>query len=305
MGPGLFWGWGWLALVGIIILLGILLLPWFFFLLNLQALLGNIDPANRRMSPGKVWLNFIPVFQLGWFIYTVIKIRESLEAEFKARQWFVDGDLGYNVGLTAGILWIVLHRLDTVLRMAAGGGRHRLLDHLLVEGVGPQESVRRGSRLEPCAGSLDAWVRLSAVCGALPSCARVAPGPRSCGGRHAPAGGTVSRGQRGRDARRRAPRRRETQTGKAQERKAQRRGPHGGTGACGARRATLRGVRSFARRGGLVLPQVRRQAALGGAASRAGADHAAAPEPRRPPRATAPGLRSGTGARCGPERCRR
>lgn len=106
VGPGLFWGWGWLALVGIIILLGILLLPWFFFLLNLQALLGNIDPANRRMSPGKVWLNFIPVFQLGWFIYTVIKIRESLEAEFKARQWFVDGDLGYNVGLTAGILWI-------------------------------------------------------------------------------------------------------------------------------------------------------------------------------------------------------
>jgi hypothetical protein len=92
--------------VGVIIMVGVLLIPWFFFLLNLQALLGNLDPANRRMSPGKVWLNFIPVFHLGWFIYTVIKVRESLEAEFGTREWFVDGDLGYNVGLTAGILWI-------------------------------------------------------------------------------------------------------------------------------------------------------------------------------------------------------
>jgi hypothetical protein len=82
------------------------LLPWFFFLLNLQTLLHNVNPANRRMSPGLVWLNFIPVFELGWFIYTVIKVKQSLEAELRARAWFVDDDLGYNVGLTAGILWV-------------------------------------------------------------------------------------------------------------------------------------------------------------------------------------------------------
>jgi hypothetical protein len=103
---GLFWGWGWLAGIGVIILLGVYLLPWFFFLMNLQALLSNLSPENRRMSPGKVWLNFIPIFQLGWFIYTVVKVRDSLSAEFKTRGWFVDGDLGYNVGLTAGVLWV-------------------------------------------------------------------------------------------------------------------------------------------------------------------------------------------------------
>jgi hypothetical protein len=103
---GLFWGWGWLAGIGVIILLGVYLLPWFFFLMNLQALLSNVRPENRRMSPGRVWLNFIPVFQLGWFIYTVVKVRDSLSAEFKTRSWYIDGDLGYNVGLTAGVLWI-------------------------------------------------------------------------------------------------------------------------------------------------------------------------------------------------------
>jgi hypothetical protein len=106
LGSGLFWGWGWLAGVGVIILLGVFLLPWFFFLLNLQNLLNEVSPANRRMSPSLVWLNFIPVFHLGWFVYTVIKVRDSVSAEFQSRGWFIDGDLGYNVGLTAGILWI-------------------------------------------------------------------------------------------------------------------------------------------------------------------------------------------------------
>jgi zinc-ribbon domain len=106
VGSGLFWGWGWVAAVGVIILLGIFLLPWFFFLLNLQNLLERVSPANRRMTPGLVWLNFIPVFHLGWFIYTVIKVKDSVSAEFQSRGWVVDGDLGYNVGLTAGILWI-------------------------------------------------------------------------------------------------------------------------------------------------------------------------------------------------------
>jgi hypothetical protein len=104
---GLFWGWGWLAGIGIIILLGLFLLPWFFFLLNLQTLLERVSPPNRRMAPGLVWLNFIPLFHLGWFIYTVIKIRDSVQAEYKMRAWYAeDVDFGYNVGLTAGILCI-------------------------------------------------------------------------------------------------------------------------------------------------------------------------------------------------------
>lgn len=105
-GLGWSWGWGWAAAVGGIILLGILLLPWFFFLLNLQTTLNRVNDRNRAMPAGQVWLNFIPIFNLGWFIYTVTKVRDSVRDEYQSRGWAPDGDFGYNVGLTAGILAI-------------------------------------------------------------------------------------------------------------------------------------------------------------------------------------------------------
>jgi hypothetical protein len=100
-------GWPWLAGVGIVILLGVFLLPWFFFLLNLHTLLNRVSPVNRAMPAAHVWLNFIPVFNLGWFLYTVVKVRDSVRAEYRSRGWPVEGDLGYNVGLATGVLAIV------------------------------------------------------------------------------------------------------------------------------------------------------------------------------------------------------
>ena len=101
------WGWGWAATVGAIVLLGIFLLPWFFFLLNLQTTLNRVSERNRAMPAGYVWLNFIPIFNLGWFIYTVTKVRDSVRDEYQTRGWAPEGDFGYNVGLAAGILAIV------------------------------------------------------------------------------------------------------------------------------------------------------------------------------------------------------
>ena len=101
------WGWGWVAAVGGIILLGIFLIPWFFFLLNLQNTLNRVSDRNRAMPSGHVWLNFIPIFNLGWFIYTVTKVRDSVKAEYRSRNWTIEGDFGYNVGLATGVLAIV------------------------------------------------------------------------------------------------------------------------------------------------------------------------------------------------------
>ncbi|MFH0916194.1 MAG: hypothetical protein V1912_07065 [bacterium] len=103
---GWMWGWSAPAAVGGIILLGIILIPWFLFLLNLQTTLNRVSDRNRAMPSGHVWLNFIPIFNLGWFIYTVTKVRDSVKAEYQSRGWTPDGDFGYNVGLTAGILAI-------------------------------------------------------------------------------------------------------------------------------------------------------------------------------------------------------
>ncbi|MCL5736971.1 MAG: hypothetical protein M1274_15610 [Actinobacteria bacterium] len=103
----LHWGWGWASVVGSIIVLGVFLIPWFLFLLNLSNLLERVDPRNRAMPPAYVWLNFILIFNLGWFIYTVIKVRDSVRDEYAARGWAPDGDFGYSLGFAAGVLGIV------------------------------------------------------------------------------------------------------------------------------------------------------------------------------------------------------
>lgn len=100
------WGWSWLAGIGVALALGIFILPWFFFLLNLHNLLERVSYENRAMAPAHVWLNFVPLFCLGWFLYTVVKIKDSLQAEYAARRWAGPGDAVYSLGLAAGVLWI-------------------------------------------------------------------------------------------------------------------------------------------------------------------------------------------------------
>lgn len=90
-----------------LIYLGIAFLVGFFFLRNLRDLLNRVSPQNRAMRPGQVWLNFIPIFNFGWMIYTVIKVRDSLEAEYRTRRWPLVGDFGYGVGMAFVVLSVV------------------------------------------------------------------------------------------------------------------------------------------------------------------------------------------------------
>ncbi|MFH0916193.1 MAG: zinc ribbon domain-containing protein [bacterium] len=100
------WNWGWEYAIVVVILLGVFLIPWLLFCLTLQTTLNRVSDRNRAMPAGHVWLNFIPVFYLGWFIYTVVKVRDSVRAEYRSRGWAAEGDFGYNVGVVAGILSI-------------------------------------------------------------------------------------------------------------------------------------------------------------------------------------------------------
>ena len=106
---GQYWG-PWQAAVVLVltlVILAIAVLVEFFFLRNLRDLLNRVSDRNRAMPSGHVWLNFIPLFGLGWFIYTVVKVRDSLSAEYRTRGWASEGDFGYGVGLAAGVLSVV------------------------------------------------------------------------------------------------------------------------------------------------------------------------------------------------------
>ena len=78
----------------------VMIAPVIFYLLSLQKTLRLAGPNNRRMRPGLIWLNLIPVFNLGWHLYTVLKISETLTATIGKQS----GDGGRALGIIATLL---------------------------------------------------------------------------------------------------------------------------------------------------------------------------------------------------------
>lgn len=95
-----------------------------FFLITQQNTLKAIQPQNRTMSPGEVWLQLIPVFNIVWQFIVVTRIADSIDRELKSETRFsFEGDQSnystlsgekptYNIGLASCILrlcgWIPL-----------------------------------------------------------------------------------------------------------------------------------------------------------------------------------------------------
>jgi hypothetical protein len=96
-----------IALLFFLVVLGISFVIEILFLLNLQRTLERVSLTNRAMTPGLVWLQIIPVFGFVWFLYVVVKVRDSLRAEYKTRGWPTDSDFGLNIGIAAGVLQVV------------------------------------------------------------------------------------------------------------------------------------------------------------------------------------------------------
>lgn len=90
--------------VGFLIALAILIIPGIFYCLTLQKALDRCAPENRAMSPGLVWLLFIPLFMLVWNFFVVINMAKSLGAEFQKRGMAEDPQPGKTIGLVMSIL---------------------------------------------------------------------------------------------------------------------------------------------------------------------------------------------------------
>ncbi|MDF1819509.1 MAG: hypothetical protein P1U54_12775 [Immundisolibacteraceae bacterium] len=89
-----------MLLVALAAMAMVMVAPVIFYLLSLQKSLHLSGKENQRMRPGMVWLNLIPVFNLGWHLYTVLKVGETLSARL--------GKQGGDGGRTLGILTSLL-----------------------------------------------------------------------------------------------------------------------------------------------------------------------------------------------------
>ena len=92
-------------------------IPAIFFLLTQSNTLKRVSSENRRLHPGLVWLQLIPIFNFVWIFIVVRRIADSLAKEYAG--WESDSILGiadeeelkkigtrptYGIGLTYCIL---------------------------------------------------------------------------------------------------------------------------------------------------------------------------------------------------------
>src|ERR1019366_6688161 len=88
----------------VLILFAILLVPFIFYCLTLQKALNRCSPECRAMSPGLVWLMFIPLFNLVWHFFVVLNMAKSLGAEFQKRGIAEDPKPGQTLGVVMSIV---------------------------------------------------------------------------------------------------------------------------------------------------------------------------------------------------------
>ena len=92
------------VIIAVLIIVGIFLIPFIFYLLTLQNTLKAIAPQNRRMPPVNVWLSLIPVFNLVWNFIQAAHIADSISAELTMRGQPANERPTYSLGLVLSIL---------------------------------------------------------------------------------------------------------------------------------------------------------------------------------------------------------
>jgi hypothetical protein len=98
-----------LLLVGIVLVLFII--PVIFFLVTLQNTLRVIEPQNRTMQPGNVWLVLIPFFGIVWAFIMVNAIANSCKVQLEQYGVYHEQKPTYGVGIG----WAVSSALSLIV----------------------------------------------------------------------------------------------------------------------------------------------------------------------------------------------
>jgi hypothetical protein len=91
------------------------IIPAICFFITQQNTLKSIQPQNRMMTPGQVWLQMIPLFNLVWQFIVVARISQSIAKELSGEGLFsfeaaetrtvVDTKPTYGIGISYCILY--------------------------------------------------------------------------------------------------------------------------------------------------------------------------------------------------------
>lgn len=103
----------------IVLILSLLaIIPYAFYLMELQNTLKEVKVENQKMKPGQVWLLFIPLFSTYWYFEVVSKIADSLQAEFQDRNIQLDEERpGYAIGIAMCIIGVCSIGLNIITKI--------------------------------------------------------------------------------------------------------------------------------------------------------------------------------------------
>ena len=98
-----------LAILGLLFgfFAGVMLLaPFIIYLLTLQRALAQCHQNRQAMTPGMVYLLFIPLFGAIWHFFVVDAVGTSLQAESAARGRPLPQKPGHAIGITTCVLMV-------------------------------------------------------------------------------------------------------------------------------------------------------------------------------------------------------
>jgi hypothetical protein len=77
------------------------------YLRTVYLALRRVHPRNRRMQPGMVWLELIPLFNYFWSFIVVDRVCGSLDDEFYDRRIRRRDDFGRSIGTAMNVCYIL------------------------------------------------------------------------------------------------------------------------------------------------------------------------------------------------------
>jgi hypothetical protein len=80
-----------------LLFLALFFIPAILFLLTQQSTIKLIQPQNRSLSPGEVFLQLVPLFGMVWQFFVVIRLSDSIRRELGERTFsFEDSPIVYS-----------------------------------------------------------------------------------------------------------------------------------------------------------------------------------------------------------------